>query len=250
MPAEDADEVIVVSEQATSSQPAPKKKLQFCISKFFGTPEQQKSAFPVLQELRTPYSRSTKSRAQLEAEATKEAYEDLVAQLATQEQAQAVVQKRRKLVTGKQMVQAGLREEMQRRRKSFEKRLELSANREKLIAQDMLSEKESFASEKDLWSAMQSKHGLNKRQLSNILNKHEQYKQLSQKPLEDQNTRNKKRVRAAGAGRKQPYPEVVAAVAQWLALERNFGHTISKGDPPGRVCCSAQSVSNRRQKEG
>ena len=83
----------------------------------------------MLQQLRTSYSRSTKSRAQLEAEATKEAYEELVAQLATQEQAKAVTQKRRKLVTGKQMVQAGLPEEMQRRRKPNEKRFELSANR-------------------------------------------------------------------------------------------------------------------------
>ena len=82
--------------------------------------------------------------------------------------------------------------------------------------------------EKEFWSAVQAKHGLNKQQLSNILRKREQYKQLSQKPVEDKNSRNRKRVRASGAGRKQPYPEFVAAVAPWLALQRSFGHTISK----------------------
>ena len=41
----------MVSEPASSSQPAAKKKLQFGLSKFFGTAEQQKSASPVLQQL-------------------------------------------------------------------------------------------------------------------------------------------------------------------------------------------------------
>ena len=77
---------------------------------------------------------------------------------------------------------------------------------------------------------MQAKHGLSKQQLSNMLSKHEQYKQLSQKPLARKNVRIKQRVRVSGAGRTQPYPKFVAAVAQWLASERSLGHTISKPD--------------------
>ena len=46
---------------------------------------------------------------------------------------------------------------------------------------------------------MQAKYGLNKQQLSNMLRKHEQYKQLSQKPVEDKNARNRKRVKVQGA---------------------------------------------------
>ena len=64
--------------------------------------------------MKKPYSRSAKSRAQLEAEATKKAYEELVAQIATEEQARAVAQQRRRLVTGKEVVQAGLPQSMKR----------------------------------------------------------------------------------------------------------------------------------------
>ena len=129
-------------------------------------------------------------------------------------------------MTAKEMVS----QSMQRQRKHVDKRLELSANKKRLVAEDLQSEKQSFVSQTDLWSAMQAKRGMSKKQLSNLLRKREQYKQLSQKPLESKHARNKQRVRASGARRKQPYPQVVAAVAQWLALERSFGHTISKPD--------------------
>ena len=42
------------------------------------------------------------------------------------------------------MVQAGLPESMQRRRKPTEKRLELSANKKRLIAEDIQSEKQKL----------------------------------------------------------------------------------------------------------
>ena len=47
---------------------------------------------------------------------------------------------------------------------------------------------------------MQATHGLNKQQLSNILGKREQYKQLSQQPVDKKNVRNRKGVRAQVQG--------------------------------------------------
>ena len=128
------------------------------------------------------------------------------------------------------MHQAGLPEHLQRKRKATEKRFELSANKKRLIAEDMVSQRSQFAAEKDFWPAMEKKHGLSKQTLSNILSKREQYQKLAQQPLQRRSTKNRQRVRAGGAGRKVPYAETLASLSQWLALERSFGHTISKAD--------------------
>ena len=57
------------------------------------------------------------------------------------------------------MLQAGLPEQLQRKRKAIEKRFELSANKKRLIAEDMVSQRSQFAAEKDFWPAMEKNTG-------------------------------------------------------------------------------------------
>ena len=167
---------------------------------FFGTPNQKQAAEPVLQTRKLP------SRAQLEAEAAKEAYESRLAELEAGTEARAAADW-----------------------SSVPTRI--------LIAQDCAESLSEYASEKDFWPAMINKHGLSKRQLSHLMAKREHYQDLSQKPLQNKSSKNRRRKRASGAGRSVPFPEVLLKVAQWLSLERSFGHTILPSDILAELLC-------------
>ena len=74
---EEVEELQVVPAEEVRS-PAP-KRTQHGLQRFFGTPEQKATAQPVLAEKVALYQRKSKSRTQLEAEAAREQYLDLVA---------------------------------------------------------------------------------------------------------------------------------------------------------------------------
>ena len=92
---------------------------------------------------------------------------------------------------------------------------------------------------------MRAQTGLKKAQLQRImsgsqhlkalggdLSRKEQLQALGKKPLycEGQSSKNKRRVRVSGAGRKVPIPETVEELRQWLAVERSLGHTVMASD--------------------
>ena len=177
----------------------------------------------------TGYHRSHKSRAQLEFEASKEAFEALVAEKEAEEDEDRAheIAKRRRLTQGKRFTRVA----PEAGKRKFQKaRLELTANRKRLIAEDLAQSKSQFSTESKFWQAMTEKHGLSKKQLSRIVSQSQAYAEMSKAPLRRRNSKNKKRVRVSGAGRKVPYPEVLATLSQWLAVERACGHTISQQD--------------------
>ena len=199
----------------------------------------QLSLCPVL-ELKLPaYTRQgTKSRAQLEAEVAKERYEDRLAELEAKQAGSDLVAiaKKRKLTQGKSFLP---------QRKQIKQRLELSANKKLAILRQMEEAQPEYAHPEDFWKATMAKTGLKKAQLQRImsgsqhlkalggdLSRKEQLQGLSQKPLysEGQSSKNKRRVRASGAGRKVPIPETVEELRQWLAVERSLGHTVMPSD--------------------
>ncbi|CAE7256619.1 unnamed protein product, partial [Symbiodinium natans] len=218
-----ASQQIVSTPQSTA-----RKVLQYGLTKFFGTPEQKASAQP-LELQSTGYQRSHKSRAQLEFEASKLAFEALVAEKEAEENEDRAheIAKRRRLTQGKRFTRVASEST---KRKPQNGRTELTANRKKLIADDLCQSKSQFSTQRKFWVAMTEKHGLSKRQLRRILNQSEMYAAISKTPLLRRNLRNKRRVRISGAGRKQPYPDIVQTVSQWLAIERACGHTISQLD--------------------
>ena len=201
-----------------------RKGLQYGLTKFFGTPEQKAASEPLSDLQLTPYNRSHKSRAQLEFEASKAAFEALVAEKEAEEDEDKA---HGRLTQGKRFTRVAPQPGKKRPQRG---RVEMTAHRKKFIAEDLSESKSQFASEAKFWVAMRAKHGLSKRQLSRIMGQRELYSALSKKPLQGYNLRNKRRVRVAGAGRKAPYPEVLQKVSQWLAIERACGHTISQQD--------------------
>lgn len=60
-----------------------------------------------------------------------------------------------------------------------------------------------------------------------------------------------KRIRAKGAGRKVPFPEIIAELKQWLSIERACGHRISKVDPLAEFLSHLQkkAIDLRKQAE-
>ena len=232
-------QVVSVEEEPQPAEPSAKKPLQYGLSKFFGSASEKKAAKPVL-ELKLPaYTRQgTKSRAQLEAEVAKERYEDRLAELEAKQAGSDLVAiaKKRKLTQGKSFLP---------QRKQIKQRLELSANKKLAILRQMEEAQPEYAHPEDFWKAMMAKTGLKKAQLQRImsgsqhlkalggdLSRKEQLQALSQKPLysEGQSSKNKRRVRASGAGRKVPIPETVEELRQWLAVERSLGHTVMPSD--------------------
>ena len=113
-----------------------RKGLQYGLTKFFGTPEQKAASQPVSDLQLTPFHRSHKSRAQLEFEASKAAFEALVAEKEAEEGEDRAheIAKSRRLTQGKRFTrvapEAG-------KRKPQKGRIEMTANRKKLIAQDL-----------------------------------------------------------------------------------------------------------------
>ena len=115
-------------------------------------------------------------------------------------------------------------------RQAPQSRLELSAHKKHLIADDLKSHEAEYAERGSFWRDMAKRHGMRSEHLREILRKAEEWKPLAAKPLLKKNSRNKLRKRRQGAGRKVPFEDVVRATKQWLSLERSSGHTISKQD--------------------
>ena len=231
--------MVSVEEEPQPAEPSTKKPLQYGLSKFFGSASEKKAAKPVL-ELKLPaYTRQgTKSRAQLEAEVAKERYEDRLAELEAEQAGSDLVAiaKKRKLTQGKSFLP---------QRKQIKQRLELSANKKLGILRQMEEAQPQYAHPEDFWKAMMAQTGLKKAQLQRImsgsqrlkafgqdLSRKEQLQGVSNKPLYclGQSSKNKRRVRASGAGRKVPIPETVEELRQWLAVERSLGHTVMPSD--------------------
>ena len=207
----------------------PKKArrgVQYGIHKFFGSSEQQEEAKPVLVGAPIPYARKAKSQAQLDFEAAQEAMEQQLAEMEAEKSSEAFadMQKRMRLNHGKLFTGPKVT------RQAPESRLELSANKKHLIAEDLKSHEAEYADRASFWRDMAKRHGMRTDHLREILRKAEEWKPLAAKPLLKKNSRNKLRKRRQGAGRKAPFEDLVRATKQWLSLERSSGHTISKQD--------------------
>ena len=237
---EKVEEIQLVAAEEVRS-PAP-KRTQYGLQKFFGTPEQKASAQPVLAEQVVPYQRKSKSRTQLEAEAAREHYLDLVAAEEAEQgdEAHALeVAKKRKLSQGvrftrlaapKRKIQAG-------------PKLELTANKKLSIVKMLQESKPEFADLASYWKAMEQRTGLSRRQRKHFLGTAKKLQETADLPLKKFNTKNRRRKRLSGAGRKMPFPEEVAQLKQWLEVERACGHTVGKSDLL-RESCTIHPESN------
>ena len=220
---------LVPAEEGAEATPPKPKQAQFGLSKFFGSPEQKAAAKPVVLKPKLPYERNILSKAQLEARAAKEAYEERLAELEAEAgtlNAEQVA-KRRRLIQGAQTkkMQGEHRSDLRKNR-----RLELSANKKKSIAEDLEAEQANFTDDKSFWRAMRLKHMLPKKELARLLARKDRWAELAALPIVNRNQRNKLRKRLQGAGRQVPYPGIVKHLSQWLALERSFGHTVLPQD--------------------
>ena len=242
-----SEEDLVLVKTEDPRTPTP-KKAQYGLSKFFGTPEQKASAQPVLAEQVVPYQRKSKSRAQLEAEAAREQYLDLVAAEEAEQgdELHALeVAKRRKLSSGTTFL--GLRTSV--RRKLSGPKLELTANKKVSIIKMLEESMSEFADLGSYWKAMCQRTGLSKRQLRHMQGSADKYKLLAEQPLKKQNSKNKRRKRQSGAGRKIPFPKEVAQLQQWLEVERACGHTVTKAELLREFCSLLRHSAEQLRRE-
>ena len=144
---------LVPAEEGAEATPPKPKQAQFGLSKFFGSPEQKAAAKPVVLKPKLPYERNILSKAQLEARAAKEAYEERLAELEAEAGTLNAEQaaKRRRLIQGAHLkkMQGEPRSDLRKNR-----RLELSANKKKSIAEDLEAEQANFTDDKSFWRAM------------------------------------------------------------------------------------------------
>ena len=73
--------------------------------------------------------------------------------------------------------------------------------------------------------------------------------QVAQKPLRKFSSKNKRRKRLSGAGRKVPFPQEVAQLNQWLEIERACGHTVGKSDLLREFCTILRAKAEHLRKE-
>ena len=230
---EKVEEVQLVAAEEVRS-PAP-KRTQYGLQKFFGTPEQKASAQPVLAEQVVPYQRKSKSRTHLEAEAAREHYLDLVAAEEAEQgdEAHALkVAKKRKLSQGARFTKLAA----PKRKTQAGPKLELTANKKLSIVKMLQESKPEFADVASYWKAMEQRTGLSRRQLKHFLGTANKLQETAELPLKKFNTKNRRRKRLSGAGRKMPFPEEVAQLKPWLELERACGHTVGKSDLLREFC--------------
>ena len=239
---EKVEEVQLVAAEEVRS-PAP-KRTQYGLQKFFGTPEQKASAQPVLAEQVVPYQRKSKSRTQLEAEAAREHYLDLVAaeEAAQGDEAHALeVAKRRKLSQGARFTKLAA----PKRKIQAGPKLELTANKKLSIVKMLQESKPEFADLASYWKAMEQRTGLSKRQLKHFLGTAKKLQETAELPLKKFNTKNRRMKRLSGAGRKVPFPEEVAQLKQWLEVERACGHTVGKSDLLREFCTILRATAQQ-----
>ena len=227
--------------------PAP-KRTQYGLQRFFGTPEQKATAQPVLADKVVPYQRKAKSRTQLEAEAAREKYLDLVAEEEAEQgndEHALEVAKRRKLVQGARFTQ----QPVLKRKLSSGPKLELTANQKLSIVKVLQDSKAQFADLASYWKAMIERTGLSRRQLKHLLATAQHLQEVAQQPLRKFNSKNKRRKRLSGAGRKVPFPQEVAQLKQWLEIERACGHTVGKSDLLREFCTILRAQAEKLRKE-
>ena len=236
---------LVAAEEVRS--PAP-KRTQYGLQRFFGTPEQKATAQPVLADKVVPYQRKAKSRTQLEAEAAREKYLDLVAEEEAEQghdEHALEVAKRRKLVQGARFTQ----QPVLKRKLSSGPELELTANQKLSIVKVLQDSKAQFADLASYWKAMIERTGLSRRQLKHLLATAQHLQEVAQQPLRKFSSKNKRRKRLSGAGRKVPFPEEVAQLKQWLEIERACGHTVGKSDLLREFCTILRAQAEHLRKE-
>ena len=169
-----------------SSPPSSGGKVQYGLSKFFGTAGQKKEAEPVPVHLQAqPYKRQRLSRFQQDAlrerdEAIREKAE-IEAELATTEpQLIEAANKKRRLMMKEPERSPKASPQSSNRRKpgSQVKRSEISAATKLKYCEEMKSAKDSFHHLQDFWKAQVQKYGLQKKSLQTILSKEEHWKEL------------------------------------------------------------------------
>ena len=229
--------------------PPKKAKLQYGIHKFFGSFEQKEEAKPVLLEAPIPYARKAKSKAQLDLEAAQAALEQQWAEREAEDNPQAVVEmsKRKRLNQGGKLFVSP--KELQKPRRPQQGRLELTALRKHIIAQDLKKHEPEYADRESFWRDMSKRYGMRSDQLREILRRADEWKPLSQKPLAEGSSKNKRRRRKAGAGRKTPFQDLLPAFKTWLSLERASSHTITKTDVLAEFLCRLRQSAKKLQDE-
>ena len=204
--------------------PTPKRKIQFGIGKFFGSPEAKSSVKPVGDTSITPQSRPTKRKGQLidqliiEELAEKNAELEALLPWAVPEE---VYKKSRSEIGRLRRSHLSL---VQRKRGP---KRELSASKKLLIIQRLKEAKQEHGP-KTFWKLMQDETGLRKEQLSHLLQHEDEYVSVSQIPVGRNKATNKRRKRAPGGGRKAPFPEVRNRLSDWLELQRACGVTVTQ----------------------
>ena len=155
------------------------------------------------------------------------------------------VAKRRKLVQGVRFTQ----QPVLRRKLSSGPKLELTANQKLSIVKMLQDSKAQFADLASYWKAMTERTGLSRRQLKHLLATAQQLQEVAKQPLRKFSSKNKRRKRLSGAGRKVPFPEEIAQLKQWLEIERACGHTVGKSDLLREFCTILRAQAEHLRKE-
>ena len=195
-----------------------------------------------------PYQRKSKSRSQLEAEAAREHYLDLVAAEEAEQgdEAHALeVAKKRKLSQGARFTKLAT----PKRKTQAGPKLELTANKKLSIVKMLQESKPEFADLASYWKAMEQRTGLSRRQLKHFLGTAKKLQDTAELPLKKFNTKNRRRKRLSGAGHKVPFPEEVAQLKQWLEVERACGHTVGKSDLLREFCTILRATAQHLRDE-
>ena len=225
-------------EPSTQRSPASSEKVQSSLSKFFGsTPEQQLSQPTPPSFTKNITKRQRLSRFAQDALREREEHLRRIAELEAE-----------KAETNEELEEVARLAKRQpgRPRKSEEdvakgrkmpgtqaERLEITATTKYKYCCEMELAQKEFVDKKDFWKAMVRRYGLTKQQLMSMLSKKEHWHQLSKQQPKLKGLRKREktgRKRSLGAGRKVPFPDIVAGMKQWLSIERACGHSISKAD--------------------
>ena len=243
------------------SSPASSGKVQYGLSKFFGSASQKKEAQPVPLHLQLqPYKRQRLGRFQEDAireknEALRQQAEFEASQATNEPELIEAAQKRQRLMAREpsKSPKASPQSTNRKRPGSCTKRAEISAATKLKYCQEMKAVKDTFSSLQDFWAAQVEKYGIRKDALKNILSKEGHWEKLvAEKDLKSKNKHQfSKRKRASGAGRKVPFPDIISKMKQWLSIERACGHTIAKQDLLaeylGRLQLTANELRNNAQ---
>ena len=243
------------------SSPASSGKVQYGLSKFFGSASQKKEAQPVPLHLQLqPYKRQRLGRFQEDAireknEALRQQAEFEASQATNEPELIEAAKKRQRLMVREPSKSPKASPQSTNRKKpgSCTKRAEISAATKLRYCQEMKAVKDTFSSLQDFWAAQVEKYGIRKDALKNILSKEGHWEKLvAEKDLKSKNKHQlSKGKRASGAGRKVPFPDIISKMKQWLSIERACGHTIAKQDLLaeylGRLQLTANELRNNAQ---